>query len=139
MFGRTGTALAAVLAVLSCLQLTFASPQSGATTASTQQKPPTNLTDYVMYTQADGTVLYLKDDRRPALYTGNFGDCLGGSAINVSRFDAAYYQDNMTVNFHLAGNTAILNTTLMMYIGVYAYGENRFDLIFDPCKANLPR
>ncbi|KAG9711339.1 TRP-domain-containing protein, partial [Aureobasidium melanogenum] len=59
------------------------------------------------------------------------------SAVNVTRFDAAYYKDNMTVLFHLAGNTAIANESLMMYIGVYAYGQGRFDLTFDPCNANI--
>jgi hypothetical protein len=53
------------------------------------------------------------DDRRPSLYTGRFGDCKGSSAVNVTRFDAAYYRDNMTVLFHLAGNTAIANESLM--------------------------
>ena len=143
MLGRTRTALAALLAILSCIQFTLASPSPQATSTATQSGPdtkvPSNLTNYVTYTTAAGQTLYLPVDRRPALYTGNFGDCLGDSTINVTRFDAAYYSDNMTVVFHLSGDTAIVNTTIMMYIGVYAYGENRFDLIFDPCKANLPR
>ncbi|THY11958.1 TRP-domain-containing protein [Aureobasidium pullulans] len=94
-------------------------------------------TRYVTTTNADGQTVYLPDDRRPSLYTGRFGDCKGSSAVNVTRFDAAYYKDNMTVLFHLAGNTAIANESLMMYIGVYAYGEGRFDLTFDPCSANI--
>ncbi|OCK89298.1 TRP-domain-containing protein [Cenococcum geophilum 1.58] len=92
---------------------------------------------YVQGTDAEGNTVYLKDNRRPALYTGNFGDCLGSSNVNVTRFDAAYYKDNMTVLFHLAGNTAIKNESLMMYIGVFAYGESRFDLTFNPCYANI--
>jgi hypothetical protein len=64
---------------------------------------------------------------------------MGGSTINVTRFDASYYKDNMTVLFHLAGNTGVANDTVMLYIGVYAYGENRFDLIFNPCSANIDR
>ena len=67
----------------------------------------------VEYTDDDGTSILLLDDRKPALYTQNFGDCLGSSAINVTRFDAAYYQDNMTVTFHLQGNTAVANESLM--------------------------
>ncbi|GAB7342076.1 hypothetical protein MBLNU457_g0357t1 [Dothideomycetes sp. NU457] len=92
---------------------------------------------YVTTTTEDGETLYLPDNRKPALYTGNFGDCLGSSLVNVTRFDAAYYQDNMTVLFHLQGNTALANESLMMYIGVYAYGESRFDLTFNPCSANI--
>jgi hypothetical protein len=43
---------------------------------------------------------WLSDDRYPALYTGDFADCLGGqSLLNVTRFDAAYYADNMMVLF----------------------------------------
>lgn len=61
----------------------------------------------------DGKTVYLDDDRRPSLYTANFGDCLGSSAVNVTRFDAAYYKDNMTVLFHLAGNTGVANESLM--------------------------
>ena len=70
-------------------------------------------TKYVMATNADGETVYLADDRKPALYTQNFGDCKGSSTINVTRFDAAYYADNMTVLFHLEGNTAVANESLM--------------------------
>lgn len=91
----------------------------------------------VEYTDDQGNSVLLLDDRKPALYTKNFGDCLGSSAINVTRFDAAYYQDNMTVAFHLQGNTAVANESLMLYIGVFAYGEARFDLTFNPCNAQI--
>lgn len=85
----------------------------------------------------EGNKIYLDDNRRPALYTQSFGDCQGDSLINVTRFDAAYYKDNMTILFHLAGNTALTDEGLMLYIGVYAYGEPRFDLTFNPCNANI--
>ena len=111
-------------------------------------------TTYVEYTNEDGQTVYLADDRRPALYTQNFGDCQGDSLINVTRFDAAYYKDNMTVLFHLEGNSALTNQSLMrmlflsphcepklifhlVYIGVFAYGEQRFELTFNPCSANI--
>lgn len=71
---------------------------------------------YVQATDSEGNTVYLRDNRRPALYTGNFGDCLGSSNVNVTRFDAAYYKDNMTVLFHLAGNTAIKNESLMSMV-----------------------
>ena len=94
---------------------------------------------WLNYERPDGETLYLRDNRRPALYTGDFGDCLSDSLLNVTRFDAAYYRDNMTVLFHLEGNTAVQNETLVVYIGVYAYGETRFELIFQPCRANIAR
>ncbi|KAL8770965.1 MAG: hypothetical protein Q9203_004834 [Teloschistes exilis] len=92
---------------------------------------------YVETTTDDGKASWLKDTRKPALYTQNFGDCLGSSLINVTRFDAAYYKDNMTVLFHLEGNTNVANESLMMYIGVFAYGQARFDLTFNPCNAQI--
>jgi len=67
---------------------------------------------WIEYTGNDGTV-YLDDDRRPSLYTQDYGDCQGDSLINVTRFDAAYYKDNMTVLFHLEGNSALTNESLM--------------------------
>ncbi|KAI9822937.1 MAG: hypothetical protein M1832_002962 [Thelocarpon impressellum] len=88
-------------------------------------------------TDADGNAVALLDSRKPALFTRNFGDCLGSSIVNVTRFDAAYYADNMTVLFHLGGSTGVRNESLMMHIGVFAYGESRFDLTFNPCNANI--
>lgn len=59
-------------------------------------------------------VKLLANDRYPALYTGKFGDCLGGhSLVDVTGFDAAYYADNMTVMFHLTGTTKIKNDNIM--------------------------
>lgn len=92
---------------------------------------------WVETTTNSGEDRWLLDARRPALYTKNFGDCSGNSLINVTRFDAAYYKDNMTVLFHLEGNTNVANESLMMYIGVFAYGEDRFDLTFNPCNAQI--
>lgn len=87
----------------------------------------------------NGVRVRVRDDRQPSLYTTDYGDCLGESAINVTRFDAAYYRDNMTILFHLAGETALTQDDIMMNIGVFAYGESRFDLTFDPCNANMWR
>ncbi|TID19474.1 TRP-domain-containing protein [Venturia nashicola] len=93
----------------------------------------------ITYQNPDGSALYLQDDRRPALYTGNFGDCLGDPAnlITVTKFDASYYKDNMTITFDIQGSTTFAKEALMIYIGVYAYGESRFEIPFDPCKANI--
>ena len=68
---------------------------------------------YVTTTDAQGQTVYLPETRQPALYTQNFGDCLGGSLLDISRFDAAYYQDNMTVIFHLQGSTQLTNASVM--------------------------
>ncbi|KAG4026689.1 hypothetical protein MFRU_037g00020 [Monilinia fructicola] len=93
---------------------------------------------YVQGTNSAGQAIQLLDSRTPALFTGDFGDCMGGqSLINVTTFDAAYYADNMTVLFHLAGNTNLQNESVMIHIGVQAYGEDRFDLTFNPCNANF--
>ncbi|KAE8868117.1 hypothetical protein PTNB29_02028 [Pyrenophora teres f. teres] len=92
--------------------------------------------EYVVGT-IDGVRGLVRDDRQPSLYTADYGDCLGESAINVTRFDAAYYKDNMTIIFHLEGETALTKEDIMMNIGVFAYGESRFDLTFDPCNANI--
>ena len=51
--------------------------------------------------------------RKPTLYTGDFGDCSGTSMMNVTKFDAAYYRDNMTVLFHLDGTSNIRNESIM--------------------------
>jgi hypothetical protein len=78
---------------------------------------------YVQAVNEAGDTVYLKDSRKPALYTGNFGDCLGSSNVNVTRFDAAYYKDNMTVLFHLQGNTAIKNESIMSMEPLLGLGE----------------
>ncbi|KAG6004686.1 hypothetical protein E4U21_000841 [Claviceps maximensis] len=107
----------------------------------------------------------LDDSRYPALYSGDFDDCLGGESLfNVTRFDAAYYADNLTVLFHLDGTTNLrkedviceftmpCSTTLptfpcskpvltihktKVHLTVEAYGENRFNMTYDPCKGNI--
>lgn len=70
--------------------------------------------DTIQGTNAAGVTSTLLVDRYPALYTGNFGDCMGGqSLINLTSFDAAYYADNMTVLFNMAGGTSLRNESLM--------------------------
>ena len=67
---------------------------------------------YVMGT-IDGQDYMVRDNRQPALYTGNFGDCTGSSSVDVTRFDASYYRDNMTIVFHLGGVSTLKNETIM--------------------------
>jgi len=55
----------------------------------------------------------LLDDRKPALYTADYGDCMEDSAIKITRFDAAYYSDNMTISFNIDGYTTLVNESLM--------------------------
>ena len=126
---------------------------------------------YITGMNADGVSQKLLDSRSPALYTGDFGDCMGGqSLINVTLFDAAYYADNMTVLFHVAGKTNLRDESVMSkqnvsnprhqtnslqctYLSMLvsfqdlilllrtnqADGEDRFNMIFNPCNANIAR
>ncbi|CAG8983447.1 hypothetical protein HYALB_00000616 [Hymenoscyphus albidus] len=97
-----------------------------------------NEPETITFTGTNGQPVALLVDRTPALYTGDFGDCMGGqSLLNLTSFDAAYYADNMTVLFNLAGTSNLRNESLMLHIAVDAYGEDRFDLIFNPCNANF--
>jgi hypothetical protein len=78
---------------------------------------------YVKGTNSEGQTIKLLDSRTPALFTGDFGDCMGGqSLINVTTFDAAYYKDNMTVLFHLGGNTNLQNESIMSRFSSVHYG-----------------
>lgn len=113
-------------------------------------------TTYISGTSLDGiTRNNLAADRTPALYTGDFGDCLGGqSLLNVTKFDAAFYYDNSTILFHLDGTTNLKSELLMcksqrepprhieklivsVYISVEAYGQSRFTMAVDPCLVNI--
>lgn len=95
-------------------------------------------TQYIYGTSVTGVTRQLPVDRTPALYTGAFGDCLGGhSLFNVTRFDAAYYADNATVLFHLDAQSSIANESLVMSISMFAYGQSRLRMTFDPCFINI--
>ncbi|KAK0656321.1 hypothetical protein B0T16DRAFT_309769, partial [Cercophora newfieldiana] len=95
-------------------------------------------TEYTYGTDEHGVTRPLAYDRVPALYTGDFGDCLGGQSLfNITKFDAAYFADNLTIVFHLDGASNIKNESLMMHISVDAYGSGRFEMTFDPCYLNL--
>lgn len=71
-------------------------------------------TTYISGIGLDGVTRQLASDRMPALYTGDFGDCLGGeSLLNVTKFDAAFYWDNSTILFHLDGATNLQSEDLV--------------------------
>lgn len=95
-------------------------------------------TTYIYGTNAHGLTQQLAVDRTPALYTKDFGDCLGGESLfNITKFDAAYYSDNLTIIFHLDGTTNLRNEAVMMHMSVEAYGSSRFDMTFNPCFLNI--
>lgn len=95
-------------------------------------------TQYIFGTSITGVTRQLDVARTPALYTGDFGDCLGGQSLfNITKFDAAYYTDNSTVLFHLDGQSSVQNESLVMRVSMTAYGESRFQMIFNPCSVNI--
>lgn len=95
-------------------------------------------TQYIYGTSTTGVTKQLAVDRTPALYTQDFGDCLGDDSLfDITRFDAAYFTDNSTVLFHLDGRSFITNESLLIHISMEAYGQNRFQMTFDPCHVNI--
>ncbi|KAI1632418.1 hypothetical protein F4809DRAFT_653318 [Biscogniauxia mediterranea] len=95
-------------------------------------------TVYISGTSLDGaTQQQLALGRTPALYTGNFGDCLGGQSLfNVTKFDAALYYDNSTFLFHLDGTTNIRREDVILYISLNMYGESTFNMTVNPCSTD---
>lgn len=74
---------------------------------------PSQAQNYVTSTDSRGNDILLSENRQPALYTKDYGDCQGNSVINVTRFDGAFYRDNMTVTFNLDGVTSIKRDIVM--------------------------
>ncbi|PVH99229.1 TRP-domain-containing protein [Periconia macrospinosa] len=85
----------------------------------------------------NGVNYLVRDNRQPSLYTMDFGSCMSDSTFVVDRLDAALYKDNMTILFNLDGVTTLDNITTRMLITVYAYGEDHFDLLVDPCGTTV--
>jgi hypothetical protein len=122
---------------------------------------PTIYAETVAYTNGigfDGVTQELAVGRTPTLFTGDFGDCLGGqSLLNVTKYDTGLYYDNSTIVFHLDGTTSLQSEDVMrrssplglrlrfdinlpsVYISIQAYGENSFNLTVNPCSANISR
>lgn len=70
--------------------------------------------EFVDGVDEDGNTVQVRADRIPSLYTGDYGDCLGGESLfNVTKFDAALYADNFTVLFHLHGTTNLRREDVM--------------------------
>ncbi|PQK14972.1 hypothetical protein BB8028_0005g04900 [Beauveria bassiana] len=88
----------------------------------------------------NGVIQKLDIAPRPSLYSGGFADCLrGGSLFNFSTFDVAYYSDTdeHTVFFYLNGASNIRKESLALHLSIQAYGETRFNMTYDPCKAHM--
>jgi hypothetical protein len=79
--------------------------------------------DYITYQDNQGQTIYLAEDRKPALYTMNFGSCLENSLINVTRFDASFYHDNMTIIFDIEGSTNLTREAVMSKAPVGINGD----------------
>lgn len=99
------------LVVLFLSSLSFQTTTAAATTAAASSGPQP--TQWITYTNQDGETLYLDNNREPALYTQDYGDCQGNSLIHVNRFDAAYYKDNMTILFHLGATSQLRSEAVM--------------------------
>lgn len=98
------------LVAVSLLLLSILS--SLATVRADDDKDPNKV--YIEGNGLDGVKRELDVSRYPALYTGDFDDCMGGQSLfNVTKFDAAYYADNLTVLFHLDGSTNIRSENLV--------------------------
>jgi hypothetical protein len=71
-------------------------------------------TTYTRDVDAADTAPALEVNGTPALYSGDFADCLGGQSLfNVTKFDAAYYPNIKAMVFHIDGMTNIKNESLM--------------------------
>ena len=106
------TAFVSSLAILNTIIPVQA--QSTTTTTSPASVSTNTGLETISGTNAQGVTQELLVGRYPALYTGDFGDCMGGqSLLNLTSFDAAYYADNMTVTFNLAGTTNLRDESLM--------------------------
>lgn len=98
-FGRLRRSLGALIALQAAVLAPLASARN---------------TTYIIGTDVYGVTRLLAVDRYPSLYTGDFGDCLGGESLfNITKFDAAYYADNSTILFHIDGTSNIRNESLM--------------------------
>lgn len=70
-------------------------------------------TSSVIPIQSRNTETILPDNRQPALYTKDYGTCQDNSMISMTRFDGAFYQDNMTATWGLNGASSVENETVM--------------------------
>ena len=68
---------------------------------------------FITTQDSEGNTIWLADDRKPALYTDNFGSCLDQGLVEITRFDPALYADNMTLNFEFAGNTNLTRDSVV--------------------------
>ena len=80
-------------------------------------------TQFITAQNSNGQTVRLADDRKPALYTDNFGSCLDQGLVDITRFDAALYADNMTLIFEFAGNTNLTQDSVVSEFFSFACKE----------------
>jgi hypothetical protein len=64
------------------------------------------------FAQTDETDIEKRYDalekQHPSLYTGDYGDCLGGESLfNITKYDAAYYRKDKALLFQMNGATSV--------------------------------
>lgn len=115
------------------LALSFPTPQGQSLVASTNNR---ELSTGQGHTPSE---LYY-DDRKPALYTQDYGSCMNNPPIRLDHYHAAFYKDNMSLTFSFGGQTRLQNDeSLVLMLSVYAYGQRRVSLRFNACQANIHR
>ncbi|KAI5290564.1 hypothetical protein KEM54_001174 [Ascosphaera aggregata] len=112
-------------------------------------------TRWVTATDKSGSTINLPDNRKPALYTEEFGSCMENPLLTLDYFEASFFKDNMSLTFQFQGATTLDHDDLMskfdvpsrqhrakrltytVSLTVVAYGERRVAMVFSPCNANL--
>ncbi|BFZ64153.1 hypothetical protein YB2330_005292 [Saitoella coloradoensis] len=69
--------------------------------------------------------------------TERFGSCSDNSILDASQFSAAYYEHNLSIIFDIKGHSLTTTQYVTASIDVFAYGETRWNISFDPCRVNI--
>lgn len=80
------------------------------------------------------------DDRKPSLYTQDYGSCMSNSPIQINNYHGAFYRDNMSLTFSFDGMADVhYDDSLILMLSVIAYGERRVSMKVNACQANIHR
>lgn len=80
---------------------------------------------WVTTTDHSGSTIYLPDNRKPALYTENFGSCMENPLLTLDNFDASFFRDNMSLTFRFHGATTLDHDDLMSeYLTIYGVANH---------------